>query len=79
MTDISFYTYASMYIHARLMMPHLSFKILCTYAIDMCMTVCRQTHACQQHTVYEALVVLNGQAHACACACTYVSLNWAVP
>ena len=50
MTDISFYTCASMYTHARLMMSHLSFKTLCTYAIDKCMTVCRQMHICQQHT-----------------------------
>ena len=47
---ISFYTCESIYVLARLMMSNLSFKTIYTHAIDMCMTVCRQTHVCQEHT-----------------------------
>ena len=55
MTHCSFYTCASMHVHARLMMPNLSFKTLMyvhttmTYTPEVCMTGCRQMHVCQEH------------------------------
>ena len=48
MTHFSFYTCASMHVHG-LMMSNLSFKTL-MYALDVCMTVCRQTYVCQEDT-----------------------------
>ena len=54
-THFSFYTHASMRVHARLMTSNLSFKAL-MYALDMCKIVCRCTHACQEHT-YQSWIV----------------------
>ena len=49
-----------MRVHARLMMPNLSFKAL-MYALDVCMTVCRRTRACQECTLQFGLRVSQGQ------------------
>ena len=49
-TRCSFYTCTSMHVHARLMMSNLSFKTRMYIHTRLCMTVCRQTHVCQENT-----------------------------
>ena len=49
MTRFSFLMCASMHVDARLMTSNLPCKAL-VYALDVCVTVCRCTHACQECT-----------------------------